>query len=247
MKKVIKINIDTPCSENWESFPKTVSDFTVTGHCASCSKNVIDFTTWNDERIKAYFKARPQNVCGRLASSQLKVYELNEKHKKPFHGILTTLMSILLLFATRLTEAQVQNREVTSTEQVEIIPAQKRMLGNDKVTITGRVVDEEGYALPGVNVIQKGVNNGAITNVDGEFSITLTKPQPVETLVFAFIGLKTEERTISTDRADQSLQITMELDTIQLSGEVIVGGVGATRTISPRRWWWNLKGLFRRY
>lgn len=245
MKKVLQLNIDTPCSENWKIFPKTVSGFTVTGHCASCSRNVIDFTSWSDERIKNYFKARPQNVCGRLASSQLKAYKLDKNNRKPSNGILTALLSILLLFATRLTEAQMQKRETTDTEQVERLPAYNRIPERDLAPITGKVIDEEGYSLPGVNIIQKGINNGTISNINGEFSITLIKNKPVETLVFAFIGLETEEKIINTDHSNEYLQVTMKLDTIQLTGEIIVGGVGATRIISPRRWWWNFKGLFR--
>ena len=38
------------------------------------------------------------------------------------------------------------------------------------LTVTGTVTDAEGQTLPGVNVLEKGTTNGAITNLDGQYT-----------------------------------------------------------------------------
>lgn len=39
------------------------------------------------------------------------------------------------------------------------------------ITVTGKVVDDQGVVLPGTDVIIKGTSKGATTNFDGEFTI----------------------------------------------------------------------------
>lgn len=58
------------------------------------------------------------------------------------------------------------------------------------ITITGRVVDEKGAGLPGVNVIVKGTSNGTQTDVEGRYSI---KAADTATLVFTFVGYTAQE------------------------------------------------------
>jgi len=51
--------------------------------------------------------------------------------------------------------------------------------------VTGRVVDEKGQGLPGVNVVVKGGTTGIQTDPDGKFSLTVPDNA---TLVFSFVG-----------------------------------------------------------
>ncbi|WP_276372697.1 hypothetical protein [Chryseolinea sp. H1M3-3] len=48
MKKIIQIAVPKPCHEKWSSFTKTTNG----GFCGSCQKEVIDFTSWSDERAQ---------------------------------------------------------------------------------------------------------------------------------------------------------------------------------------------------
>ena len=57
--------------------------------------------------------------------------------------------------------------------------------------ITGRVTDAAGEALPGVNILEKGTINGAITDVDGRYALTVASSASV--LNFSFIGYMTKE------------------------------------------------------
>lgn len=58
------------------------------------------------------------------------------------------------------------------------------------VSISGTVVDSDGLPLPGVNVVEKGTTNGTITQISGEYLITV----PADgTIVFSFIGFEDQE------------------------------------------------------
>ena len=52
--------------------------------------------------------------------------------------------------------------------------------------ITGTVSDENRNPLAGVSVLQKGTNNGTVTNESGNFSIVVTGASPV--LVISYTG-----------------------------------------------------------
>ncbi len=246
MRKVLRIGIDKPCGENWAAFPKQRDGFVLKGHCASCNKHVIDFTTWSDERIRDYFSSKPVDVCGRLRSSQLKDYQLQKKQRKSFQYFYGLLLTALLSFTSKLADAQVPDKPQYTSDQRGSKQRQRivNQVSNSDVVVRGVVVDDlDSAAIPGVNVIQKGTTNGTVTEMDGKFRLTIENPGDSTVLVFSFIGLKTVEKTIATLQSS-NIRIQMTIDDRILAGEIIVGGMVAHK-ISPRRWWWNLKGLFR--
>src|SRR6218665_2548256 len=90
---------------------------------------------------------------------------------------------------------------------VQISFAQERM-------VTGTVTDKSNLPLPGVNVLIKGTQSGTQTDFDGKFSI---KVAPTQTLVFNFIGMKTQEIVASS----AAMTVIMADDSIELEGVVI--------------------------
>ncbi|QIL76884.1 carboxypeptidase-like regulatory domain-containing protein [Hymenobacter sp. HDW8] len=85
------------------------------------------------------------------------------------------------------------------------------------VTITGRVIDERGEGLPGVNVVVKGTTNGAQTDPDGRYK--LTAPSDA-TLVFSFIGYLAQEVAIN---GRETVNVALAPDNKTLSEVVVVG------------------------
>lgn len=85
--------------------------------------------------------------------------------------------------------------------------------------IRGSVVDADGLALPGINVIVKGTNTGTNTNFDGEFAINA---KTGDILVFSYIGFSKQEFAIENS---SNIYITMEEDSSSLD-EVVVTGYG---------------------
>lgn len=88
--------------------------------------------------------------------------------------------------------------------------------------VTGHVTDENGELLIGVSVLVKGTTIGAVTDLDGNF--TLEVPTDA-TLVVSYVGYKTLEIKIGSQ---QKLAITIESDN-QLLDEVVVVGYGVVK------------------
>ena len=57
-------------------------------------------------------------------------------------------------------------------------------------------IKSDGAPLPVVNIVQKGTNNGVVTNFDGEYSISMLQGEKI--LVFSYVGFKTVERSATT-------------------------------------------------
>jgi len=89
--------------------------------------------------------------------------------------------------------------------------------------IEGKVFDENGIPLIGVNILEKGTLNGTITDENGKYSINITTNEPV--LIFSFVGYNTEEVTV----ADKSvINVNLKPTTEKLE-EVVVIGYGVQR------------------
>jgi TonB-dependent starch-binding outer membrane protein SusC len=87
--------------------------------------------------------------------------------------------------------------------------------------VSGRVTSQEdGSGLPGVNVVVKGTTAGTVTDTEGNFRLSI--PTTGGSLVFSFIGLRTEEVVVG-DRA--VVDVSLSLDVTQLS-EIVVTGQG---------------------
>lgn len=84
--------------------------------------------------------------------------------------------------------------------------------------VTGRITDNDGAALPGVNVLEKGTMNGAISDANGNYSLTVASASSV--LTFSFIGYVTQDITVGAQtRVDVVLrELVSALDEIVVVG-----------------------------
>ena len=91
---------------------------------------------------------------------------------------------------------------------------------NSKVTYQGTVIDETGNPLPGVNITYKNSNGiGVITDIDGNF--TLAIPQNVHSLIFSYVGMKTQ--TVRVNNPSEKVKVRMEPDAVAIQETVITG------------------------
>ena len=80
-------------------------------------------------------------------------------------------------------------------------------------TISGRVTDQKtSEGLPGVTVLVKGTTNGASTNSDGAFSLTV--PEAGGTLTFSSVGYISQDRAIGSE---SNFAVALALDVKQLA------------------------------
>lgn len=89
------------------------------------------------------------------------------------------------------------------------------------VTVTGKVTDEAGESIPGVNVLVKGTSVGTTSDSNGDY--TLNVPDGAGVLVFSFIGYMSQEVSIDNRTV---INVTLKTDVISLS-EVVVTGYGS--------------------
>jgi len=87
----------------------------------------------------------------------------------------------------------------------------------DKV-ITGKVTDENSEGLPGVNILVKGTTTGTVTDVDGNYRLTVA--DDANTLVFSSVGYITKEIAVG---GQSVINIQMNPDVKSLSEIVVVG------------------------
>ncbi|MEP2773552.1 MAG: mucoidy inhibitor MuiA family protein [Fulvivirga sp.] len=109
-------------------------------------------------------------------------------------------------------------------------PSQRDVYGYRPGSISGKVTSmEDGSPLPGVNVIIKGTTVGTVTDIQGNYSLTL--PNDAKSLVFSFIGLNRQEVNIGNR---PTIDVQMSPDVQQLS-EVVVSGYSRSKKSYDKR------------
>lgn len=187
MKKPIQLSIANPCHENWDNMtPADKGRF-----CASCQKNVRDFTNASDSEILEALKTGGQN-CGRFRASQLNRDLVVPKEKSRFWAAASAAAITLLTVGVNEVSAQTpigtEQRESHSENEAKAVE-------RDSIkVISGVVVDFQGMPIPGVNVKVKGGIKGVQTDFDGNFSIEAKEGDKLE---FTYLGMIPQEIIIS--------------------------------------------------
>jgi TonB-linked SusC/RagA family outer membrane protein len=93
------------------------------------------------------------------------------------------------------------------------------------IRLTGKVTQKsDGQPLPGASVMLKGTTNGAVTDVSGNYSLSI--PQSGGTIVVTFLGMKAVEKTV-TDAG--VVNFVLEDDAANALNEVVVVGYGTQK------------------
>ncbi|WP_242085527.1 SusC/RagA family TonB-linked outer membrane protein [Aestuariivivens sediminis] len=91
--------------------------------------------------------------------------------------------------------------------------------------ISGMVTDESGFPLAGANIIEKGTSNGAQTDFDGNYALTVSNNA---VLVVSYIGYLTKEIPVSNQT---TINIVLQEDIAALD-EVVVVGYGTQKKVN---------------
>lgn len=86
------------------------------------------------------------------------------------------------------------------------------------IAVQGKVTDDAGAPMPGVNIVEKGTTNGTVSNADGTYRLALQNREAI--LLFSFVGAVTKEVKVD---AQTEMNVVMEMDTQTLSEIVVVG------------------------
>jgi TonB-linked SusC/RagA family outer membrane protein len=94
---------------------------------------------------------------------------------------------------------------------------------SQKVTVNGKVIDENNEPVIGTTVMEKGTKNGVITKNDGTFKITVSKKNAI--LDFSYVGKQSKSVTLS----GRTSIIVKLSDDVKAISEVVVTALGMKR------------------
>ena len=97
--------------------------------------------------------------------------------------------------------------------------------GFSQQTISGKITDEDGEALPGASVVVKGTTNGTTTDIDGLFNLNCPEDAVI---TVSFVGYQTQEIAVN-NRSVIDLQLSLDLDQLD---EVVVVGYGQQKKVN---------------
>lgn len=114
--------------------------------------------------------------------------------------------------------------EITNS-QIVLFPSNKKSTGTQggKVTVKGKVVDATGEPIIGANVVEKGTVNGVITDIDGNYQLSVSKDA---SLLVSYIGYVPQ-----TIKAGTKTEICLVEDSKTLD-EVVVVGFGTQKKVN---------------
>ena len=102
------------------------------------------------------------------------------------------------------------------------------LLAQGGFRITGQILSaEDNLPVIGVSVVEKGTTNGVITDIDGNYSITVSKSPA--TLQFSYVGMKTVEKLFT---AATRYNVIMQPNT-EMVDEVVVVAYGVLHSLWP--------------
>lgn len=99
----------------------------------------------------------------------------------------------------------------------------------NNITVTGTVVDKSGEPIIGASVIQKGTSNGAITDLDGNFSFTAPEGSKI---VFSYVGFASQELTAAQDMKVKLLETDNDLNEVVVTGYQVQRKADLTGAVS---------------
>lgn len=218
-KKIVQ---SEPVKRDEPSEQKSNSDSIGENKNLALSETKKESKPLDESKSKKAFKPEPEETQSQtLGAAQPAIVETPEEEtgesKVAELAEEQTLLALEKQDVVKLESAQAARTEDERSKRLSI--GQKK--------IHGKVFSaEDNMPLPGVNVTVKGTTTGTVTDIQGNYQLTSQSDTP--TLVYTFIGLKTEE----VKAGNQSeLNVTLESDAAQLS-EVVVTGYSASGTNS---------------
>ena len=213
MSKKIQLTIADPCHESWDQMTAAEQG----RFCASCQKQVVDFSSMSDSQLAAFFK-RPggDSVCGRFFQDQLDRDIEIPKKRIPWVKYFCQFALPAFLLSTKATaQGKVKVTTATSTSTIsncarimgKISPLKRKTLVGDTVLmpvqkLKAKIINENDDSIFHVNV---AVPNKSI--------VSLNEPLSCRSFVLGGISF--------SKRSDKSARITLNSDKLKKTAEKI--------------------------
>lgn len=233
MAKKLQLTIPEPCHENWDKMtPLEQGRF-----CASCQKQVVDFTNMSDRQLAVFFKkpilslSKEGSVCGRFQQDQLdRDMEIQKKRIPWVKYFFQFALPAFLMSAKASAQGKVRVTGDTITVPVQThvtlgmvaMPTCEVEKSNIEKIITGKVVDQSGFGIAGATIAVKGTRIATLTDSAGSFKLNLKDVGDKIVLVTSFIGFVSQEVVVNVKTYSTPQNIQMITMPYQIAGEVVV-------------------------
>lgn len=97
-------------------------------------------------------------------------------------------------------------------------PISEKEIKMQEEIVTGTVTNEDGQHIPGVSVVEKGTNNGTVTDFDGNYTLEISNQDAI--LVFSYLGFETVEIPVDDQ---EIINVSLSYAVAQLEEMVVVG------------------------
>ncbi len=241
MSKHIQLSIADPCHENWDEMTQAEKG----RFCASCQKQVIDFTNMSDSQLATFFK-KPAggSVCGRFYHDQLERDIEIPRKRIPWVKYFFQFALPAFLVSMKATAQGKVKAKITAVASVkpscnmirgEVDVFERKIFTgdtvtagikkNDKVSVTnaknisGKVINENGDPVPFASVMIKGTKIGIMSDSIGNFKIENLVLQGDIILQISSVGYDAREMLINPTDTAKILLIQLNQ---RLMGEVVI-------------------------
>lgn len=124
---------------------------------------------------------------------------------------------------------------VYKSKEIERIITQNQVQQSPRKQITGKILDKEGETIIGANIVEIGTTNGAVSDIDGNFALTVSNNASIRITYIGYL-----EQDINTTGKNH-VDVILQEDTQSLEEVVVVGYgtqkkasvVGAIQNINP--------------
>ena len=215
MQTQTSIYIPKPCHEDWnEMTPTQQGKF-----CASCNKQVIDFSLMSDRQILNFIAHQSGTLCGRFDAEQLQRPLIEPKIKKKKNWWMALTMPLLFLFDKSEAQKIIPDTTISPIfKQPDIMGKLSYQPANQK-TVTGKVLDTDNKPIAYATIMLKGTKHGTVSDSSGNFSININTEESI-TLVASFVGFETIEKRMNI--SDSNIIMKMQSASASLKEVVVV-------------------------
>ena len=220
------------CDQEWLNMKKVPGGRL----CGKCQHVMTDFTKMSWAEIEQFHHAAEGPACGMYSEKQLKYWgrEVPSLFSSCSKAavVLTSMFAALNFNQAEAKPIKISPEEVKlsvsepATDSMPKPNLHEKCLRPEPHKIKGSLKDKEtGEPLLFANIWLKGTKIGTTTDFDGFYELTLPESgEGPHTLVFSYVGYKTEEVIINSSHKD-SLNLTLDHDLVLDDANIIFYGI----------------------
>lgn len=123
-------------------------------------------------------------------------------------------------------------RTFVSTVVLFVFTMSLALAQSDRGTVRGTVTDGSGAPIPGVQIVDRSLQRGTTTDVDGRYTLS-GLPTGSHTLEFRFVGYQTAVRNVGLAAGETvTLDVALQTRVLETEGVTVTGTARARRTLS---------------